>query len=266
MARLLLSRSAVPVVAVRSSMRACSGRDWKIRLVNSAIDEDESGRPTPVDGWFAPARIANHIRGGGLPNDRLFDQLLPAEFRRASAHHWTPLRVAVRAGDWLEEYGARSVADIGSGVGKFCVVAALRCRAHFRGLEHRQSLVAAARGLATLFALEDRVDFEHTTFGAERAPRADAYYLFNPFAENLHAVTHRLDDGVEVSRSRFVREVLAVQRQLNTEPDGTLLLTYHGYGGPIPQGYELVREDPQIKALKLWCKGGPPQRAGARTR
>jgi hypothetical protein len=151
--------------------------------------------------------------------------------------------------------------DIGSGVGKFCVVAALRCRAHFSGLEHRQRLVTAARELAAMFAVADRVGFEHTMFDAEQAPRADAYYLFNPFGENLYAVANRLDSTVETSRQRFVREVLAVQRLLHAQPEGTLLLTYNGYGGTIPHQYELVRSDPQIKALKLWRKGSPRQRA-----
>jgi hypothetical protein len=119
-------------------------------------------------------------------------------------------------------------------------------------------LVHAAVELAAMFGLADRVDFEHTMFGAAAEhPHAEAYYLFNPFGENLYAVADRMDNTVETSHPRFVREVLAVQQLLRAVPDGTLLLTYHGYGGPIPREYELVRTDPQLNALKLWRKGPP---------
>jgi SAM-dependent methyltransferase len=222
--------------------------------VNGDTDVEEGSRPTPVDGWLTPNRIANCIRDGGVPNDRLFDRLLRSQVQALSEHHWTPARVALRAAQWLEEFGVQSVLDIGSGAGKFCVVAALRSRAHFLGIEQRPHLVDAARELANMFELADRVEFEHGTFGSSHSPAADAYYLFNPFGENLYAAERRIDDTVEASRPRFVREVVATQRLLQTAPAGTSLITYHGFGGAIPAGYIRLRVDTQIKALELWRK------------
>jgi hypothetical protein len=177
------------------------------RVVNSRTDDDDCNRLTPTDGWITPSRIANCIRAGNMPSDRAFDQLLPPEFQGPSEHYWTPLRLALRAGDWFEEFGVQSVVDIGSGVGKFCVIAALRCRARFVGIEHRKNLVEAARDLASTFGVADRVEFRHEVFGRSRTPAAGAYYLFHPFGENLYELAKRLDDSVETSRPRFVHEV-----------------------------------------------------------
>ena len=35
--------------------------------------------------------------------------------------------------------------------------------------------------------------------------------------------------------------------------EGTLVLTYHGFGGHLPDAYELLRDEPAgTDALKLW--------------
>ena len=59
----------------------------------------------------------------------------PKGLRGVSGQHWTQLVVAKRAAEWLDALRIRIVVDIGSGVGKFCVAAALVGHCRFTGLE-----------------------------------------------------------------------------------------------------------------------------------
>src|SRR5262249_5261941 len=67
--------------------------------------------------------LAQEIQRGGEPDDELFDRFLPFRLRVMSRMFWTPLAVAARAAAWFAESGVVTVVDIGSGAGKFCVVA-----------------------------------------------------------------------------------------------------------------------------------------------
>ena len=58
--------------------------------------------------------LAEMMRTGSCPNDRSFDRFLPEPLRLVSPEYWTPLAVAKRAADWLEDLGIRTVVDIGS--------------------------------------------------------------------------------------------------------------------------------------------------------
>jgi hypothetical protein len=90
------------------------------------------------------------------------------------------------------------VLDVGSGPGKFCLVAAASApRLSLVGVERRPHLVAIARLLA-----EKAVQ---VAFRVGDAPRVtwsecDAFYVFNSFAENRFAVEDQFDRTVELSR------------------------------------------------------------------
>ena len=123
----------------------------------------------------AAQRLAEMMRAGSCPNDRSFDRFLPEPFRLVSPEYWTPLAVAKRAADWLEDLGIRTVVDIGSGAGKFCVAGALFGKCRFIGLEQYSSLVTSAVALVDLFDLNDRVSFVAGALGAVPTPVGDAY-------------------------------------------------------------------------------------------
>jgi len=226
--------------------------------VSNPIDGgDVDDAITAVEPHLQPALLANALRAGRLPSDHLFDRLLPRELRLASVVHFTPLVVAQRAAAWFDELGVRSVVDIGSGAGKFCVAAALCSRAHYFGLEQRRSLVVTARELARTFDVQRRVTFVHATFGVGQTPipTADAYYLFNPFGENVYDTPDHLDDEVELSDARYVRDVYAVESLLEELPAGTYLLTFNGFGGQVPPTWRELRVDDTLpNVLRLWRK------------
>jgi predicted RNA methylase len=184
----------------------------------------------------------------------VFDRLYPKSVRRASARYWTPLVVAMRAAEWLRPLGVRSVVDIGSGAGKFCVTAALMLPARFTGIEQRPQLVAAARELARTFQVEDRVEFIEGRFG-DLPLEAEAYYLYNPFGENLFGPDGQLEEDVELSHERYVGDIARVERMLLDAAVGTYVLTYNGFGGEFPRSYQRVYVDRELpNVLSLWRK------------
>ena len=198
------------------------------------------------------------------PVDRAFDRFFPDELRLVSAQYWTPLLVAMRAAEWFEEARVRTVVDIGSGAGKFCVAAALASRCHFTGLEQRPRLVAAARDLARVFDVEDRVTFLDGALGELQVPEADAYYLYNPFGENLFGPQDHLDEDVELSFDRYARDIATTRELLLCAPVGTHVVIYNGFGGQVPLGYHEVHADHDLpNPLCMWKKTtardlGPP--------
>lgn len=235
------------------------------------------GRPCPPSSLGASeradwVRVVETLGAGAAPPDAAFDQFLPEPLRRLSSRHWTPLAVVARAAGWLDECNVRTVVDIGSGAGKFCVAAALAGRCHLTGLEHRADLVVASRELARTFGAHGRTSFIHGALGAVPLPRADAYYLYNPFEEGLVPASERIDASVEVGAGRSRRDIAAVQALLASAATGTYVLVYAGFGGFLPAAYRRIRVDHELRnPLCLWRKSGartlsrarPAQSAGS---
>ena len=197
--------------------------------------------------------LAASLRAGRPVADAAFDCYLPAELREVSAQYWTPLPVVRRAATWLREIRARTVVDLGSGAGKFCVAAALLTRCRFTGLEQRTSLVRAAAELADVFGVGERVSFAHGTLGATTAPTGDAYYVFNPFAEYLFPSGRFADPDVAFTAETRRRDIAAARALLSSAPVGTFVITYNGLGGPFPEGYEQIEVAPRLPGtLRLW--------------
>src|SRR5262245_44285521 len=94
------------------------------------------------------------LAAGRIVTDMAFDRIYPERIRRVSSLFWTPVTIARIAARLLTEHGARNVLDIGAGPGKFCIVAALSTTSlTLTGIEHRESLVSAAREIIDAFAI-----------------------------------------------------------------------------------------------------------------
>jgi predicted RNA methylase len=214
-----------------------------------ALTVSETPAPTPRE-------IVERLRNGPLPLDSAFDRFLPDSLRGVSAEYWTPLCVAKRAAGWLQAVSARSVLDIGSGPGKFCVAtAALTTGCHFTGVEQRARFVLAARELACRFELESRVTFIAGSLDEAARCEADAYYLYNPFGENLVDPSDKLDDEAELSRERYERDIARVEQLLQRAAEGHCVLTYNGFGGEMPSTYARVQVDTDLPyELCMWQK------------
>jgi SAM-dependent methyltransferase len=186
--------------------------------------------------------------------DRAFDQVYPRSLRELSREHWTPVRVARRAAQLLAEGDATSVLDVGSGPGKFCIVGALTTSLSFTGVERRRFLVDAARAAAARFRAP-RVRFCQGNVVDFDFSGHDGFYLFNPFFEQVGRRVPPIDAEVGHSEDLYRLYVTAVERKLASARPGTAVVTYHGFGGDLPDEYDEVHtEETGDGDLTLWKK------------
>lgn len=175
--------------------------------------------------------------------DAFFDQELPPELRELSETHWTPACVVSVGARWLVELGVTRVLDVGSGVGKFCTLASLETPLTCVGVEQRPALLEAAR-LVALRLSAKRCRFMLGGLEVLDSVPAGALYFYNPFAENIAASSIGIDETVELTPKRFLREVRGIEAHLRRAPVGQVVLTFHGFGGRIPLSYRQLRSQP----------------------
>ena len=218
---------------------------------------------SPVDHGRTPARASRRaawlasaaLRAGRAGADDAFDRFLPPPLREVSQQYWTPVPVVRRVASWLRDAKARTVVDIGSGAGKFCVAGALLTRCRFIGVEQRESLVDTARGLAETFGVDERVTFVHGGFNAATTPAGDAYYLFNPFGPYAFSAARFAEPDVVFTPATHRADIAAAIEFLARAPHGTVVITYNGFGGKFPSGYEQIDIDLALPGtLRLWRK------------
>jgi predicted RNA methylase len=196
--------------------------------------------------------IRDRLRAGGLVDDRVFDEVYPLAVRRASHVHWTPIEAATRAARLLGGGPGTRLLDIGSGVGKFCIVAAASTEARVIGIEQRGHLVDVAERAAARLGVD--VAFVRGTFDSCDPRDIDGVYLFNPFAENLCSADDRIDATVELSEARYAQDVAATEDFLRAARTGTRVVTYCGWGGDMPPDYVRVLRERCAGTLELWIK------------
>jgi SAM-dependent methyltransferase len=229
-------------------------------------------RRTPDPHAIEPDRdaftsIRARLQRGARVSDRAFDAVYPPPLRKLSSTFWTPVAVAQRAVTLLvRDAGAHArVLDVGSGAGKLCLIGSIATGASFVGLERREHLVRAAERAAERLGAET-CRFAHAQFETADVASFDAIYLFNPFEENLWRPSDRIDTTVELSVERYPQEVARAEVMLARARAGTRVVTYHGFGAPMPDDYALEHREPHRSGgcLELWVKASPRGREPAR--
>ncbi len=205
----------------------------------------------PVPNWQVPESIAAALQQGDDLDDPSFDRIYPGGHRFRSSTHWTPVEVARRACAMLAPTAADRILDIGSGVGKFCLIGALTSPGSWIGIEQDAGMVRAAAIAARALGIEARVEFRQGSIEKLRFAEFTAFYLFNPFEEVLYTAK----EGTEGRRKKFRTLVEHVEEKLSFTAPGTRVVTYHGMGGEMPSCFELmVREPARDSELCLWVR------------
>ena len=205
--------------------------------------------------------------------DQLFDSLLPVRYRCVSNTQWTSAKVVEKIGILLEsitptdgtadDSAAPSSApltfiDIGSGVGKLCILLALRMmqtKMKFFGIEQRKNLVKISEKIRAANKL-DNVHFAHRNMMELSWEKFDIYYLYNPFQEHVtQAGGSQIDHEIDFDRSFYTHYITEVYRQLSWADKGKRLITFHGYGEMVPDSWTLRASQIIEKgSLCLWEK------------
>jgi SAM-dependent methyltransferase len=183
--------------------------------------------------------------------DERFDRTYPDEIRDLSWRHWTPVAVARRAAQFLVESPGTRVLDLGCGPGKFCIVGALATAGHFTGVEQRKQLADLARVTMQRQGVRS-VEIFHANVLEVDFLAYDAFYLFNPFEENLFK-RGKIDASVRFSKALYERYTGHVAAQLARAPLETRVVTYGGLCEEVPLCYE-EQQSSFGGTLKLWRK------------
>jgi predicted RNA methylase len=202
---------------------------------------------------------ATRLCSGEKVSDGEFDAVYPDEVKSISFRHWTPVAVARRVSQLLTENGATNVLDVGAGPGKFCIIGALTTAARFTGIEQRSNLVELAQRAVHRFGAArariiraNIVSFDCNPF--------DGFYFYNPFQEQIENDPLPIDSTLERSRTLYNMYVAAATASLVSAPAGTAVVTYHGFGGPMPPQYRRVhREGANGAEIVLWVRVGNPK-------
>jgi predicted RNA methylase len=209
---------------------------------------------------------AARLRAGKNVSDEEFDEVYFGRIKAVSFRHWTPVAVARRAALLLTGMGARRVLDVGSGAGKFCIVGALSTDAKFSGIEQRKNLVDAAEDAAARMGAS-RASFIHGNFVNFDWLPFDGIYFYNPFQEQIEEYDPvPIDGALDPSTPLHNTYVACATSMLIRAPVGTAVVTYNGFGGPMPRQYRHVSSETLNNAeLALWVRTGTPKTLKRRT-
>jgi len=201
--------------------------------------------------------LVRALRENRPVSDREFDMVFPPAIRALSERHWTPASVARRAATLLARSRDSHILDVGSGVGKFCIIGSLSTGARFAGIEQRSHLVDVARGTARWCGAA-RATFLAGDIRNVNWRGFDGLYLFNPFAEHLFGTAERIDGTVPLTRERYDDDVHFASCELRALTLGTRVALYHSFGTNVPSGFEWIHHERfGSGALDVWEKRIP---------
>jgi len=184
-------------------------------------------------------------------SDEEFDAIFPEEVRDYSNRHYTSVYISQRAAKYLAVKEDIQILDIGSGTGKFCLVGAICTNAHFTGVEFRKYQSEIAKECADRYAITN-VSFVHANILDINFDEFDAFYIFNPFLENIDT-SARMDQLMDGKESDYEVFKKYVHDQLEKKKIGTRLATYWTALSQVPESYEL-KKSILGDTLKFWEK------------
>lgn len=184
-------------------------------------------------------------------DDSEMDKIYPEQFKEIAYIHFSPVEVCIRAARFLAAKTGTKVLDIGSGVGKFCMIGAVCTKSHFTGVEYRKSLHDVSIQLVEDYGLRN-IEFKFANIDTIEFQDYNAFYFYNSFYENIPPF-EPVTDEVELHNDLYSKYSSYVFNQLSSMPIGTKLATYHCSESIAPPSYSLVNSEFDDK-LKFWKK------------
>ncbi len=183
--------------------------------------------------------------------DEEFNAIYPRHIRKLAKKHWTPVAVAKTAALFLAKKRKTKILDIGSGVGKFCMVGAALTHAQFTGVEQRTELFEIAQQLSAAYGLNN-ITYINENIITLNFHEFQGFYLFNSFYENLDQ-RNGIDKKIALNAKLYETYGIHVSGKLKSLPPGVRLATYHTDEWIVPKEFELVYNLFDGN-LKLWEK------------
>ena len=197
--------------------------------------------------------LKRQLLNGVTVEDETFDLLFPPDVRKFSQVHFTPLLVAKKAAEVLKTMKVERMLDVGSGSGKFCLLAGLLNGTAVTGVEQRDFLALAAKKAKNALRLEN-VNFVAGSAFDLSWKEFDCIYFYNPFCEQK-TPERRMRHDVPLQESLYNTYVQMSLSRLRDQKKGSKVMTYHGLGGELPDDYSLMyHKAVGSDFLKVWVK------------
>lgn len=182
--------------------------------------------------------ISEYLRLHIPLKDNEFDAIYPANIRKMSKRHFTPVDVAIKASQLLITKPKQKILDIGCGAGKFCFVAGATSEAQYTGVDYREKLIELCKKITNQHRFKN-VHFIHKNILKLDFSKYDAFYFFNSFQEQIDA-SAKIDNEIATSKENYKTYSDYIKKQFEKMPDGTRIVTYYADGKQIPASYRLV--------------------------
>lgn len=195
--------------------------------------------------------LIHRLRSGAEVDDAEFDAIYSKRIQKISEIHFTPVKVAQAAAQYLAWKPGVRVLDIGSGAGKFCMVGAACTEGNFYGVEQRKDLHAIAKRLSKRYKLL-RIDHIHSNVIELDFEAFDAIYYYNSFYEHIFK-GGAIDQNLTLDKALYNIYTQFMREQLSKMPVGTRLVTYFSFLDEVPGEYKVIATDFDLK-LKFWKK------------
>ena len=124
--------------------------------------------------------------------EKQFLELLPDSLRDLDYEYWSDFSQIEQSCKWLKN--CANILDVGSGVGKFCIIGTQLLSSNFFGIEKNRRLHTQAN--VTLSHLtKHRVNFILGDLFKLPLSRYDGLYIYNPFVENI-SIGKKIDNSI----------------------------------------------------------------------
>ena len=202
--------------------------------------------------FHLPAYVLDALSSGDIVQDFEFDQILPPRFRAISDEHWSSVEAAYAIIQMIKDSSVKTFVDLGAGPGKLSLLLALMSDLEITAIERRRNLVEIGRKICEANAPE-RVRFIHGDLFDLDWGAFDVLYLFNPFLEHTCGPLEVIDQNIALGRKSYNKSVGSAFRHLCLLNSGQRVITFHGYGGRMPDSLKLVRSA-RVGAgtMKMW--------------
>lgn len=199
--------------------------------------------------------LIDRIRLKQRVDDTEFDQIFAGPYQVQSSIHWSTIAVAYQIAEWIGPLNKKSFIDIGCGVGKLCVLLGILTQYEIYGIEQRLKLVLAANKVIEKNNFKNISVLQMNMLELDWQSY-DIYYLYNPFHEHLmNGGFSVLEHDLDFDQKFYTQYTTEVLKQLNKAKPNKVLITFHGYGGPVPTDWKLVSSKHVDNGeLTMWIK------------
>ncbi len=181
------------------------------------------------------------LRQAGGISDSEFDLIYPPAIRQLSARHWTSVLITRIASDFLCYKKGAKVLDIGSGVGKFCLVGAtLHPDCFFDGIELRNGFTGLSEQIRVQYDIKN-VSFIKGDIIDNDIQEYNGIYFFNSFHEQIDSTSSFGENNYLIpgQYTIYVQHLFEILKKMSI---GTRIVTYHTSDFFIPDCFEIIEQ------------------------